>query len=308
MNRIEKIAKVLPEIGADAILITSDNNRLYAAAGFSASRGQVLVTGDGEAYYLTDSRYLQAAEKTIVEKGFHLVDNTLGEIDGINALIRKHGIKILSVENMQMTMDVYARYQTLLHAELVGADTAVDALRASLTAEEREQLQYAQSLAEKALANTCLLYTSTHLNLILKRLVVSFVCSFSLDPFFQRVIEASTNFLYIAVLHMFVPFVFLNFAFERWNRARICVRMYFLLTDQHAAIICRRLCRISKYSNAGHSCHAHREQRCNHLIQFLHFFPILRVSSLLPEIPTSRTAGCQSIDLPLCVPCLSRCV
>lgn len=154
MNRIEKIAKVLPEIGADAILITSDNNRLYAAAGFSASRGQVLVTGDGEAYYLTDSRYLQAAEKTIVEKGFHLVDNTLGEIDGINALIRKHGIKILSVENMQMTMDVYARYQTLLHAELVGADTAVDALRASLTAEEREQLQYAQSLAEKALANT----------------------------------------------------------------------------------------------------------------------------------------------------------
>ena len=130
MNRIEKIAKVLPEIGADAILITSDNNRLYAAAGFSASRGQVLVTGDGEAYYLTDSRYLQAAEKTIVEKGFHLVDNTLGEIDGINALIRKHGIKILSVENMQMTMDVYARYQTLLHAELVGADTAVDALRA----------------------------------------------------------------------------------------------------------------------------------------------------------------------------------
>lgn len=154
MERIKKIAEVIAKLGADAALITSDHSRLYAASGFAASRGQVFVTCREDAYYLTDSRYLEAAEKELPEKGFSLKDNTLDPAGAVNDLIRLHNVKTLVVENMQMTMAEYQSCQRALHAELVDAGMEIDRLRAFLTEEDRDHLAYAQGLAEKALANT----------------------------------------------------------------------------------------------------------------------------------------------------------
>lgn len=153
-ERISKIAKAVKELGADAVLITTDNNRLYAASGFMASRGMVFITADGAACYLTDSRYLEAAERELLQRGFVLEDNTLGSLDGLNALIRRHGVKYLAVEDLHLTMGEYERYRTSLKAELVHAGMAIDRLRAFLTPQDRDELAYAQALAEKALTET----------------------------------------------------------------------------------------------------------------------------------------------------------
>lgn len=153
-ERIGKIAKAVEKLGADAVLITTDNNRLYAASGFMASRGMVFITASGAACYLTDSRYLEAAERELIERGFTLEDNTLGSLDGLNNLIRRHGVKRLAVEDLHMTMGEYEGYRTALQAELVSAGMAIDQLRAFLTPQDRDELAHAQALAEKSLAET----------------------------------------------------------------------------------------------------------------------------------------------------------
>lgn len=154
MKQIEKIANVVSQLGAEAVLLTSDNSRLYAASGFAASRGQVLITKDCDAYYLTDSRYLEAAEKELIKKGFQLKDNTLDPFEGVNDLLCFHHIKHLAIENMHMTIAEYTGWQAALKTDLVNADMEIDRLRAILSVEDRDRLAYAQELAEKALADT----------------------------------------------------------------------------------------------------------------------------------------------------------
>ena len=63
MSRFDKIAARLADYGLDAMLITSEPNRLYAT-GFHSSAGMAVVTADGS-YFFTDSRYIEAASKRI---------------------------------------------------------------------------------------------------------------------------------------------------------------------------------------------------------------------------------------------------
>ena len=153
MTRIENLTNVINTLGADALLITHSDNRLYAS-GFISSRGMVFVTKDADAYYLTDSRYLEAAEKELTDKGFMLADTTLGFNSVINDLIKKHGVKSLAVEDMHLSLSEYRDFCDNLCAELVFAGDKVDRLRAFLTVGDKNALRYAQSLAEKALSET----------------------------------------------------------------------------------------------------------------------------------------------------------
>ena len=61
MERLAKIRGGLIDLGLDAVLITDALNQRYAA-GFAFTDGAVLVTLD-RAFLLTDSRYIEAAEK-----------------------------------------------------------------------------------------------------------------------------------------------------------------------------------------------------------------------------------------------------
>ena len=62
MNNIQRIQEALGRRGLDAILLTDEKNQRYAA-GFPFTDGAVLV-GRKKAWLLTDSRYIEAAEKT----------------------------------------------------------------------------------------------------------------------------------------------------------------------------------------------------------------------------------------------------
>lgn len=116
--------------------------------------GMVFVTKDGDTCYLTDSRYLEATERELIEKGFTLAANTLGSTEGLNGLIRRHGVKRLAIEDLHMTIGEYEDLRRTLPVELIHAGMAIDKLRAYLTPEDRDALGHAQSLAEKALAET----------------------------------------------------------------------------------------------------------------------------------------------------------
>ena len=62
MNNIQRIQEALCRKGLDAILLTDEKNQRYAT-GFPFTDGAVLV-GREKAWLLTDSRYIEAAEKT----------------------------------------------------------------------------------------------------------------------------------------------------------------------------------------------------------------------------------------------------
>ncbi len=153
MNRTENIVRVIKELDADAVLITHSDNRLYAS-GFISSAGNVFVTKDGFAYYLTDSRYLEAAGKELLEKSFMLADTTAGYINVINGLIEKHGVKRLVIEDMHISLSEFNGYRDNLNAELVFAGDKIDRLRSVLTIEDRDALELAETLASKALEET----------------------------------------------------------------------------------------------------------------------------------------------------------
>lgn len=153
MTRIENIVNVIKSLGADAVLITHSDNRLYAS-GFISSAGNVYVTKDGEAYYLTDSRYLEAAGKELLEKSFKLADTTAGYISVIKELNEKHAVKSLIIEDAHMSIGEYNNYKENLGCELVFAGDKIDRLRSVLTIEDRNSLELAETLASKALEET----------------------------------------------------------------------------------------------------------------------------------------------------------
>ena len=63
-TRLQKIASMLKEMGADAVMLTSPVNRQYAAD-FRSSAGVCLITQQGEGYFLTDFRVGQRQCRTL---------------------------------------------------------------------------------------------------------------------------------------------------------------------------------------------------------------------------------------------------
>ena len=63
MERLAKIRGGLIDLGLDAVLITDELNQRYAT-GFAFTDGAVLITLD-RAFLITDSRYIEAAEKCV---------------------------------------------------------------------------------------------------------------------------------------------------------------------------------------------------------------------------------------------------
>ena len=150
MSRFEKIAARLGEYGLDAMLITSQPNRLYAT-GFASSAGMAIVTAAGS-YFFTDSRYIEAASRSI--SGCQVIESTREKsmIALANEVIVRHGIKRLGFEESTTTVETYQGWQKTISCELVPASDLVMGLRLVKEPEEIEAMISAQRIAEKALA------------------------------------------------------------------------------------------------------------------------------------------------------------
>ncbi len=150
MNHIKQIAAKLPEYGLDAMLITSEPGEYYAV-GFHGE-GVVVVTAD-QSWYFTDSRYIEAAEE-LVENAHISAPKGRGYFKVVEELIQEHGLKTVGFEENYMTVAAHKRWSEGLSAELKGASALLDQLRACKDEDEIQAMIAAQTIAEKALADT----------------------------------------------------------------------------------------------------------------------------------------------------------
>ena len=63
LNNIARIQRALRQAHLDAILLTNENDRRFAT-GFPSSDGTVIVTVH-QAFFITDSRYIEAARAAL---------------------------------------------------------------------------------------------------------------------------------------------------------------------------------------------------------------------------------------------------
>ena len=153
MKNIEKYQSLLETGEVDALLLTSVYNRLYAAQ-YRVAEGVAVVTREG-AYYFTDSRYTEAAEKNL--KGFtvRMTHPGSSEIERINEVIGEHTIKKLGFEENDMTYGDYLRYNEALHAVLVPMQAKIDAFRATKEPWEIELMRKAQAITDQTFSELC---------------------------------------------------------------------------------------------------------------------------------------------------------
>lgn len=148
MNHFENLKKAVASSGVDAMLLFGEANRFYAT-GFRSTDGAAVVTAD-KAYFFTDSRYIEAAQKTITGAEVLEVDGNKKYIDRINDVIYGHGVKSLGFEEDALTYGEYSRFKNSLKAEFVPAQKLMSDLRASKDEEEIAIMIEAQRIAEKS--------------------------------------------------------------------------------------------------------------------------------------------------------------
>ncbi len=152
MNHIQTLREHLEEYDIDALLLTEEANRFYAT-GFhsSGTDGAALITPKG-AWYLTDGRYTEAAEKRV---GGYLTVAQIRAGRGysvvLNELIQSEHLRRVGFDDQYMTVSDYEKYKKSLQCELVPAGKLPKTLRQVKDPEELEALEAAQRIGEKAL-------------------------------------------------------------------------------------------------------------------------------------------------------------
>lgn len=146
---INKLKAYLKEKGS-AALIMSEENICYFTS-FHSSNGYLLVTGD-KAVFLTDSRYIEAAQNKITSCDEILQIKSM-EAD-LMPLIDSLEIKKLELESERITVSRYQKIRELVPDVYVtcdgSLDGAIDDIRIKKNETEVAKIVKAQRIAEKA--------------------------------------------------------------------------------------------------------------------------------------------------------------
>ena len=142
----------LPDSKIDGALIMSSENRRYFT-GFESSDGVLLVTGD-KAVFITDSRYIEAAENTVKSCEVNLLEDFYAQVGGF---FEKEGKKSVGIEASRLTVsELRSLSEKLGQLDFVTdntLDTFIESLRSVKNHAEIESIKAAQRIAEKALIN-----------------------------------------------------------------------------------------------------------------------------------------------------------
>ncbi len=111
--------------------------------------GIVLVAA-GEAYYFTDSRYIEAAEKQVAGAAVAVTDRNRNYKAMVQEVIDRCGIKKLGFEEEYMSVAAFHDWKESLTAELVPAQKLVNGLRAAKDQEEIARMVQAQEITDRA--------------------------------------------------------------------------------------------------------------------------------------------------------------
>ncbi len=147
---IKDLQKLLGEqkSGTCALIISPENRKYFT--GFESSDGFLLVSPD-RAVFITDGRYIEAAEKQISNCEVKLLGKTYPQIAEI---LNEMNCSRLLVESTRMTVSTYNSLKGVLKKIPVSTDTTLDALintlRSVKTEIEVENIVKAQRIAEDA--------------------------------------------------------------------------------------------------------------------------------------------------------------
>ncbi len=146
MTNLQKIQAALTPAGLDAILLRGEKNRYYAT-GFHSSAGMCVVTPK-EAFFVTDSRYIEAAHNRI--HGFTIGQNTMEmpEKSWLEQIVRDCGITMLGFEDEEISYAGFEKLRGEVKAVLSPAQSILRALRAVKSPEEQDKMRRAQKLAD----------------------------------------------------------------------------------------------------------------------------------------------------------------
>lgn len=147
MNRIVEIRDAINKAGLDAVILFDYYNRRFATA-FPSSDGAVVVTSE-KAYYITDSRYIEAAQNSIEEAEVLDVVTAGKYPEMIKSILSDAGAERVGFEDFSMSYRSYRTYADYLDAQLVPAQDILRKLRSVKTADEVALLQRAQDITDE---------------------------------------------------------------------------------------------------------------------------------------------------------------
>lgn len=150
MSNIPKIQKEINTQGLSALLLSDGHDRLYAS-GFDASDGKVLILPD-KAYFITDSRYIEAAKAAVCDAEVIMSSHGNRETDILRRLLRENGVGQVGVQEECLSYSEYLRLEKALEAKFVPAQKITATLRQIKERWEVDNIVAAQRIAEKALA------------------------------------------------------------------------------------------------------------------------------------------------------------
>ena len=150
MNNIARIREEMLRRGLDAVLVTDEKNQRYAA-GFPFTDGAVLV-GREKAYLITDSRYIEAAEKAVdpsVE--VRLFDQKHPLMARLKEALAESGAHKVAAEDEKLSHAGFLGWEKKLGLTLLPAGDLFQLLRAVKSEEEIASMIRAQRISEAAL-------------------------------------------------------------------------------------------------------------------------------------------------------------
>ena len=151
MERLKKLAAMARANSCDGILITEEENLIYAT-GLVGLEGMVLVTADERGWCFTDSRYIEVAEKEVSPWGYQVIQPDVSYPQCVAQLCQQYGLKSLLFEDQVMTVSNHGRYVAALgEVKLIPAGEAFSETREVKEEIEVERIVAAQRIAEKAL-------------------------------------------------------------------------------------------------------------------------------------------------------------
>lgn len=146
---IDLLLKELPADIDAALIITPQNRRYFTS--FDSSDGFLLVTRSGSVFY-TDSRYIEAAEKTVkncdVIEGREVwkqIKDYLTAANAKNIAIEASGITVSQFNNLKNNKNL-SSFELICDGRL---DSIINALRSVKTPDEVNKIRRAQEITEK---------------------------------------------------------------------------------------------------------------------------------------------------------------
>lgn len=147
MKNLEKYQAALAQEQLDALLLTSEYNRLYAAQ-YNVAEG-VAVIGKEKSYYFTDSRYIEVAQNNLPAFDVRMTDREHTYSMRINEAIAELTAKTMGFEEDDLTYGAFQEYQQKLNVVLTPCGAAINAPRAVKEPWEIELMRKAQEITDK---------------------------------------------------------------------------------------------------------------------------------------------------------------